>query len=181
MSFEKNILLSGFILKPDNPITQKTVNNNPINKEIFLKLLSYLLDNYEFLHETNTLDINTQYIKHNKKGLGNVRCSVKGVDSIKKLCKNNELTDFLDTEYIQKSYYVSPKNISERFEPIRDTNYNYRINIKSEKNLEKVCIQTVESGAMTKDLAILINKKQKYLTTKQFLEKIDSNLKKNLY
>ena len=57
---------------------------NPINKEIFLKLLSHLRDNYEFLHETNTLDINTQYIKHNKKGLGNVRCSVKGVDSIKK-------------------------------------------------------------------------------------------------
>ena len=33
---------------------------------------------------------------------------------------------------------------------------------------------------MTKDLAILINKNQKYLTTNQFLDVIDSNLKKKL-
>ena len=46
--------------------------------------------------------------------------------------------------------------------------------------LEKVCIQTVESGSMTKDLAILISKNQKYLTTNQFLEVINSNLKKSL-
>ena len=46
--------------------------------------------------------------------------------------------------------------------------------------LEKVCVQTVESGSMTKDLAILIGKNQKYLTTNQFLEVIDSNLKKSL-
>ena len=46
--------------------------------------------------------------------------------------------------------------------------------------LEKVCVETVESGSMTKDLAILINKSAKYLTTNQFLEAIDSNLKKKL-
>ena len=46
--------------------------------------------------------------------------------------------------------------------------------------LEKVCVQTVESGSMTKDLSILIAKNQKYLTTNQFLEVIDSNLKKSL-
>ncbi|MBO6482677.1 MAG: NADP-dependent isocitrate dehydrogenase [Pelagibacteraceae bacterium] len=46
--------------------------------------------------------------------------------------------------------------------------------------LEKVCVQTVESGSMTKDLAILIGKNQKYLTTNQFLDVIDSNLKKSL-
>ena len=48
------------------------------------------------------------------------------------------------------------------------------------KTLEKICVQTVENGHMTKDLAVLIGKKQKYLTTSQFLEAIDSNLKKNL-
>jgi isocitrate dehydrogenase len=48
------------------------------------------------------------------------------------------------------------------------------------KTLEKVCINTVENGFMTKDLAILINKNQKYLTTNQFLEEINSNLKKSL-
>ena len=48
------------------------------------------------------------------------------------------------------------------------------------KNLEKVCIQTVESGSMTKDLAMLIDKNQKYLTTNQFLEVLDSKLKSSL-
>tara|TARA_B100001250_G_scaffold203278_1_gene174334 strand:+ start:826 stop:2085 length:1260 start_codon:yes stop_codon:yes gene_type:complete len=48
------------------------------------------------------------------------------------------------------------------------------------KNLEKVCIETVESGSMTKDLAILISPSTKYLTTNQFLDKIDSNLRKKL-
>ncbi len=48
------------------------------------------------------------------------------------------------------------------------------------KNLETVCIETVESGSMTKDLAILIGPSTKYLTTNQFLDKIDNNLKKKL-
>ena len=48
------------------------------------------------------------------------------------------------------------------------------------KILEKVCIQTVEDGYMTKDLAILVGQKQKYLTTNQFLEVLDFNLKKAL-
>ena len=52
--------------------------------------------------------------------------------------------------------------------------------IKFADTLEKVCIETVESGSMTKDLAVLISKDQKFLTTKQFLEAIDSNLKKKL-
>ena len=52
--------------------------------------------------------------------------------------------------------------------------------VKFASTLEKVCIETVESGSMTKDLAILIEKSAKYLTTNQFLEAIDSNLKKKL-
>ena len=45
------------------------------------------------------------------------------------------------------------------------------------ETLEKVCVDTVESGHMTKDLAILIGKDQPWLTTSQFLEKLDENLK----
>ena len=52
--------------------------------------------------------------------------------------------------------------------------------IKFASTLEKVCIETVEKGSMTKDLAILIDKSAKYLTTNQFLEAIDNNLKKKL-
>jgi isocitrate dehydrogenase len=46
--------------------------------------------------------------------------------------------------------------------------------------LEKICIDTVESGAMTKDLAILIGPSSEYMTTNQFLDELDGRLKKNL-
>ncbi len=49
---------------------------------------------------------------------------------------------------------------------------------KFAETLEKVCVETVESGAMTKDLAILIGPEQKWLTTNQFLEALDTNLQK---
>ncbi len=44
------------------------------------------------------------------------------------------------------------------------------------KTLEKVCVQTVESGFMTKDLALLVGKEQPYLTTEDLLEKLEINL-----
>ena len=52
--------------------------------------------------------------------------------------------------------------------------------IKFANTLEDVCIECVENGAMTKDLAILIGPSSKYLTTNQFLDEIDGNLKKKL-
>ena len=52
--------------------------------------------------------------------------------------------------------------------------------IKFAQTIEKVCIECVENGAMTKDLAILIGPSSKYLTTNQFLDAIDGNLKVKL-
>ena len=52
--------------------------------------------------------------------------------------------------------------------------------IKFSNTLEQVCVESVESGSMTKDLAILISTTEKYLTTNQFLEKIDNTLKNKL-
>ena len=46
--------------------------------------------------------------------------------------------------------------------------------------LEEVCVETVESGFMTKDLAILIGPGQSWLTTQQFLDKLDENLQKRM-
>ncbi|MGP8027575.1 MAG: NADP-dependent isocitrate dehydrogenase [Acidocella sp.] len=45
------------------------------------------------------------------------------------------------------------------------------------ETLERVCVETVESGFMTKDLAILISKDAPWLNTQDFLDKIDANLK----
>jgi len=46
--------------------------------------------------------------------------------------------------------------------------------------LEKVCVSTVESGYMTKDLALLVGSEQKWLTTEGFLDKVAENLSKAL-
>jgi len=46
--------------------------------------------------------------------------------------------------------------------------------------LEKICVDTVESGFMTKDLALLISPDQKWLSTTEFLDKLDENLKKTM-
>jgi len=46
------------------------------------------------------------------------------------------------------------------------------------ETLEKVCVATVEGGQMTKDLALLVGPDQSWLTTNQFLDALDANLKK---
>ncbi|MCE9629432.1 MAG: NADP-dependent isocitrate dehydrogenase [Planctomycetia bacterium] len=49
------------------------------------------------------------------------------------------------------------------------------------ETLERVCIETVEEGKMTKDLAILVGPSQPHLTTEQFLAAIDANLVKAMH
>jgi isocitrate dehydrogenase len=46
------------------------------------------------------------------------------------------------------------------------------------KTLEKVCVETVELGFMTKDLALLVGAEQKWLSTTGFLDKVDANLRR---
>ena len=52
--------------------------------------------------------------------------------------------------------------------------------IKFAETLERVCVDCVEEGSMTKDLAILIGPSTKYLTTNQFLDTIDGKLRQKL-
>jgi isocitrate dehydrogenase len=49
---------------------------------------------------------------------------------------------------------------------------------KFAETLERVCVETVESGKMTKDLALLVGPDQKWQTTEEFLASIDENLKR---
>jgi len=49
---------------------------------------------------------------------------------------------------------------------------------KFASTLERVCVDTVEAGFMTKDLALLVGADQKWLSTTGFLDKVDANLKK---
>jgi isocitrate dehydrogenase len=46
------------------------------------------------------------------------------------------------------------------------------------ETLERVCVETVESGKMTKDLALLVGGDQDFLTTEEFLDAIDESLQR---
>ena len=48
------------------------------------------------------------------------------------------------------------------------------------ETLERVCVETVESGKMTKDLALLVDREQDYLNTQDFLDAIDAGLQKEM-
>jgi isocitrate dehydrogenase len=50
--------------------------------------------------------------------------------------------------------------------------------IRFAETLERVCVETVESGKMTKDLALLVGPEQKWQTTQEFLASIDENLER---
>jgi isocitrate dehydrogenase len=52
--------------------------------------------------------------------------------------------------------------------------------VRFAETLEQVCIETVENGQMTKDLAILVGPDQPWMTTEQFFEAIRSNLEKKM-
>ncbi|WP_375623994.1 MULTISPECIES: NADP-dependent isocitrate dehydrogenase [unclassified Bartonella] len=83
----------------------------------------------------------------------------------------------------QKNEETSTNSIASIFAWTRGLAHRAKLdNNKKLKNfsttLEEVCIKTVEEGFMTKDLALLIGPKQKWLSTTGFLDKIDENLKK---
>ena len=52
--------------------------------------------------------------------------------------------------------------------------------VKFAETVEKVCVDTVEAGKMTKDLAVLIDEKAPYLTTDGYLDAVDAELKKRM-
>lgn len=52
--------------------------------------------------------------------------------------------------------------------------------VKFAETLERVCVETVESGKMTKDLAILVGPDQPWMTTEQFFEAVVQNLEKEM-
>ena len=50
--------------------------------------------------------------------------------------------------------------------------------VRFAENLERVCIDTVEGGEMTRDLAVLVRPDHQWLTTNQFLDRIDANMQR---
>jgi isocitrate dehydrogenase len=83
----------------------------------------------------------------------------------------------------QKGEETSTNSIASIFAWTRGLAHRAKLDNNAElarfaETLERVCVDTVESGFMTKDLALLIGPDQPWLSTTGFLDKIDENLKK---
>jgi isocitrate dehydrogenase len=83
----------------------------------------------------------------------------------------------------QKGQETSTNSIASIFAWARGLAHRAKLDDNAElkrfaETLEKVCIQTVESGFMTKDLSLLIGPDQRWLSTTGFLDKVDENLQK---
>ena len=102
---------------------------NPLNKQSFMKVLNSCKEYYKVIGENVSLDIRAQY-GDNK--LSNVRCTIHGLDEIKKYCKTDEISDINDIEFIQKSYYRDMNEPRFKYFPLKEENYNVRMNIKKE-------------------------------------------------
>ncbi|MFO1148498.1 MAG: NADP-dependent isocitrate dehydrogenase [Alsobacter sp.] len=83
----------------------------------------------------------------------------------------------------QKGKETSTNSIASIFAWTRGLAHRAKLDDNAElarfaNTLEKVCVDTVEAGFMTKDLALLVGADQKWLSTTGFLDKIDENLRK---
>jgi isocitrate dehydrogenase len=83
----------------------------------------------------------------------------------------------------QKGKETSTNSIASIFAWTRGLAHRAKLDKNAElakfaSTLEKVCVDTVEAGFMTKDLALLVGADQKWLSTTSFLDKVDENLKK---
>lgn len=112
-------------------------NNRNINRIEFLRMLNDFKQKYELYSESNQLDILVDNSNLKRNSLNNIRCTIDGISDIKKYCKTDSLNEITNVIYTNKSYYNDPHFQSLKFTPIVDYEYNYRINLKTEINLEE--------------------------------------------
>ena len=109
-----------------------TENKNPITKPIFLRLLDKCKEYYHFLKEENSLDIRQEFSPGK---ISNVRCTITGLESIKKYCKQDSFDDIEDVIFIQKKFYKNAMEPTYKFFPMRDEDFNIRLTLKKEEAL----------------------------------------------
>ena len=156
---------------------------NILNKSEFLRLLNHLRQNYQFANESNSLDIRLQYVRLEKSGLTNIRCSIDGVQNIKTYCKTNSIVDIPTVSFTQKVSTKDDKNPSLSFNQIVNTDYNFRVNLKKEIILDEDSQDVIKFKDKLKDgLKYYRYKKRFSFYTKDNLFRIDlTAVKSNTY
>jgi len=161
------------------------INNytNKIERLQFISLLNNLKQEYVSLYEQNTLDII----------VNDYRCSINGIENIKKYCKTDSIEDIPSARFIIKRNYQDEKFPSVKFKPIIDYDYNFRINFKKEEDIEHSSTEIQSLLHNWKDLLKYFRYKKRYsFITEDNLFRIDLTVvkendydynrkKKNLY
>ena len=144
--------------------------SNKLNRGDFLRILNTLKQKYLLLYEENTLDI---IIK-------DIRTTITGIENIKKYCKADSIEDIPLKKFIKKVRYVDRKFPSVKFYPIVDYDYNYKINLKSEENIEESSVE-IQSLLMNWKTALKYfrYKKRYSFITDDNLFRIDITVVKN--
>ena len=109
---------------------------NNLTKLDFVRLLKTLKQGYECLGSETTLDIRKTYVRVGKTNLSAVRCTIVGITDIQKYCKTNILEGLKNIVYVRKTNYRDPKN-PKSYSPLRSTDYNFRVNLKTEVALDE--------------------------------------------
>ena len=107
-----------------------------LSKIEFLRILNSCRQEYTIHQDSNTLDIRLQYVKLERSGLSNIRCTIEGVENIKEYCKTNSIVNIPNTLFVRKDKYKDPKFPSLEFLTIKNSDYNFRINLKNEFELD---------------------------------------------
>tara|TARA_B100000900_G_scaffold416030_1_gene448594 strand:+ start:2437 stop:6579 length:4143 start_codon:yes stop_codon:yes gene_type:complete len=176
----------------DNP------RNGRLSKTQFTDTLNYLRQNFKSQADSTTLDIQLHYTKlgtvwsaqHErwesvKKGTGisSIRCTIEGVENIRRYCKSNSIDGLANVSFMKKEIYDDPKFESLVFDSIKNTDYNFRINLKKEIPIHPT---SEEAMAMKEMLPTSLKyyryKKRFSFFTEDGLFRIDlTAIKQNLY
>jgi len=141
-----------------------------IDKETFLRLLDYCKSDYKFIEEENYLDIRCEHLSHKKVNISNIRSTLKGLETIKKYCKNDTLAD--NVSHMRKFKHSE--------EPIKNIDYDFRINLKKEIELNdnNEDIIALKSKWSSKNKHMRYKKRYSFLTH-DYLYQIDLTIVKS--
>ena len=121
-----------------------TPYKDPLQKKDFIRLLNVFRQKYRNIEESNTLDINKQVVTLKRTTFNNIRVSIEGIQNIQKYCKTNNIQDIKHVSFIRKSEMVNPFNPDIKLTPLKNYDYNFRMNIKKEENLPKTHMDVEE-------------------------------------
>jgi hypothetical protein len=158
---------------------------NKLTKTEFIRLLNYVRQKYKFYKEINDLDITMQTTvsmsrDRNYNSLSDIRCTITGVMNIQKYCKTNSIDDIPTVSFMKKLSTKDPKNPSLSFNQIKNTDYNFRINLKKEIDMNDTDEEIIKFKDELKDsLKFYRYKKRFSFLSDDNLYRIDLTIVKN--